>query len=114
MAILHNQRDSMRMPFVTKANCFVNDTAQNHQGTIRDISMTGLYMEIHDKPKVNSRCEVNIFIKGNHSRLVIEKLTGYIVREDDAGIAVRFDHRMEWFVLIPIYFRKIRDLEQFN
>lgn len=109
---LNDRRRFVRMPFMSKALCHVGSTGREHLGTIRDISMVGLYLELQDRPEDGCQCTVKIYFQGEHSRLVIEKVTGEIVRCEDAGVAIRFDHRLEWFVLIPIYFYKIRDQEQ--
>jgi hypothetical protein len=109
---LDERRVSVRMPFVTEGSCTVHDMNRKYCGTIRDISITGLFMEMNDGPEVGRKCNIEIVFKGEHSRLVIEDLGGIISRNDEDGIAIRFDERLEWFVLIPLYFHKIHGQPQ--
>jgi len=101
-----DRRVSVRMPFVSKGMCRLNEINEKYSGTLRDISITGLFMEMNDCPSVGQRCDVDIVFEGKHSRLMIEDVGGVVIRSDDEGVAVRFDERLEWFVLIPLYFRK--------
>ena len=82
---------------------------KKYSGTLRDISISGVFMEMNDCPKVGHRCDIDIVFEGNHSRLLIEGVGGSIIRSDEGGVAVRFDERLEWFILIPLYFHKMRD-----
>jgi len=113
MDIANERRVSVRMPFVAKSCCRVLEQNKKYIGTIRDISIIGMFMEMRDQPKVDQPCEIEIVFEGKHSRLVIEKVTGVIIRNETDGVAIRFDERLEWFVLIPLYFHKMRDLGQF-
>ena len=110
--LLNERRISVRMPFVTEGFCIVHDMNRKYRGTLRDISITGLFMEMDNGPEVGRKCEIEIVFKGKHSRLLIEDLGGMVSRNDEDGIAVRFDERLEWFVLIPLYFHKIQGQPQ--
>ena len=101
------RRISVRMPFVSKGFCHVHETDRKYCGMLRDISITGLFMEMNDGPGVGHQCDIDIVFEGKHSRLMIEKVGGIIMRSDKDGVAVHFDERLEWFVLIPLYFRKL-------
>jgi hypothetical protein len=103
------RRVSVRMPFVSKGSCTVQEMQRKYDGKLRDISITGLFMEMNDGPDVGRKCDIEIVFKGEHSRLVIEDVGGTILRRDADGVAVRFDNRLEWFVLIPLYFHKTHD-----
>lgn len=106
------RRVSVRMPFVSKGFCHIHEINKKYSGTLRDISITGLFMEMADCPSIGHRCDITIVFQGNHSRLVIENVAGIITRSDENGLAVRFDERLEWFTLIPLYFHKMRDQSQ--
>lgn len=110
--LLNERRISVRMPFVTEGFCIVHDMNRKYRGTLRDISITGLFMEMDNGPETGRKCEIEIVFKGKHSRLLIEDLSGLVSRNDENGIAVRFDERLEWFVLIPLYFHKIQGQTQ--
>ncbi|NOR24722.1 MAG: hypothetical protein GQ542_10090 [Desulforhopalus sp.] len=101
------RRVSVRTPFFSQGFCHVREINKKYSGMVRDISITGLFMEMNDSPGVGHKCDIDIVFKGKYSRLVIEKVGGTITRRDEDGVAVRFDERLEWFVLIPLYFHKL-------
>lgn len=103
------RRVSARTPFVSKGFCQVRESKKKHSGILRDISITGLFMEMDDSPSVGHHCDIEIVFEGKHSRLVIENVGGIIIRSNEDGVAVRFDERLEWFVLIPLYFHKVHE-----
>ena len=95
------------MPFVSKLVCHARESNMTYHGMLRDISIIGLFMELDDRPVVGHPCDIDIIFDGDHSRLIIENVRGMIVRSDQDGVAVRFDQRLEWFILIPLYYHKI-------
>ena len=97
------------MPFISKGFCSLPQIGEEYSGILRDISITGLFMEMDDCPSTGQKCDIDIVFKGEHSRLRIEKVAGTIIRSAEDGIAIHFDNRLEWFILIPLYYRKIRD-----
>ncbi len=109
---LSERRISVRMPFVSEGYCIVHDTNRKYRGILRDISITGLFMEMDNGPEAGRKCEIEIIFQGKHSRLSIEDLGGVVSRKDEDGVAVRFDERLEWFVLIPLYFHKMQGQPQ--
>lgn len=106
------RRVSVRMPFASKGFCTVHETDKKYSGTLRDISITGLFMEMGTCPDAGQKCDIEIVFEGAHSRLVIENVGGTILRNDDGGVAIQFDERLEWFVLIPLYFHKVHNQPQ--
>ncbi len=112
MENLEERRMSVRTPFVAQGFCRLREHDRKYGGTLRDISINGLFIELNDCPSVGEKCDIAIVFQGKHSRLVIEDVGGCIVRSDEDGVAIRFDERLEWFVLIPLYFRKLRDQSQ--
>ena len=109
MTKIDERRVSVRMPFVSKGACWLPENGQKYSGTLRDISITGLFMEMKGGPAAGQKCSLDIVFEGEHSRLKIENVAGHIIRSEEEGIAVRFDNRLEWFILIPLYYRKMRD-----
>lgn len=107
-----DRRVSFRIPFASSAVCHVAGTDQEYGGTLRDISITSLFMETDDCRDVGYKCDLDIVLEGKHSRLVIENVNGRITRRDDKGVAICFDEHLEWFNLMPLYFHKMRDLSQ--
>jgi len=100
------RRKSYRLPISTKVICHVNENT--FQGTICDISVTGLFMETVKGPPTSSKCGIEIVFPGDHSCLRIEKIKGVVTRRVDHGVGIKFDHRLEWIALVPIYFHKMQ------
>jgi len=103
------RRKSYRLPMRTKVICRVN--GNTFQGTICDVSVTGLFMEIVEGPPTSSKCDIEVVFPGDHSCLRIEKIKGVVTRRVDHGVGIKFDHRLEWIALVPIYFHKMREEE---
>lgn len=95
------------MPFVSRLDCREIGSDKNHVGTLRDISINGLFVEMLEFPVVGCQCLVTLYFEGDYSRLVVENVNGIVVRSEAEGVAVKFNNRLEWFVLIPLFFRKI-------
>lgn len=98
---------SFRMPFNAEVICHVDE--HEFQGTIRDLSVSGFFMETAKIPPTASKCNIEIVINGEHSRLTIDNLRGLVKRCDEDGVGVEFDDRLEWVALVPIYFHKIHE-----
>ncbi len=101
------RRKSFRMPFNAEVICSVN--GNDFQGTVGDLSVTGLFMKSTECPPTASKCNIDIVISGEHSSLRIEKIRGIVVRYVEHGIGIQFDNRLEWIALIPIYFHKLKE-----
>ena len=100
-------RRSFRMPFIAEVICHVNEN--EFKGTIRDLSVSGLFMEATEIPSTASNCAIEIVLNGDHSRLTIDNFSGHVSRCDEHGVGIEFDHRLEWVALVPIYFHKIQE-----
>jgi hypothetical protein len=101
------RRESVRTPFAAKGFCHLRDIDRKYSGMLRNICINGLFIELVDCPGIGHKCDIDIVFQGKHSRLVIENVGGCIIRSEQDGVAVRFDELLEWFVLIPLYFRKV-------
>ena len=97
------QQRSFRMRLNKKVVCRVN--GDEFQGKVRDMSSTGFFMETTIYPPIGSKCNIQILLNGDHSRLQIDKLVGIIKRCDARGVGIEFDARLEWVALLPIYFQ---------
>jgi len=98
---------SFRMPFNAVVLCYTDD--DEFQGTIRDLSVSGLFMETTRCPPTDSKCSIEIVIHGDHSRLTIDLLSGRVIRRDERGVGIEFDKRLEWVALVPIYYYKMQE-----
>ena len=101
------RRISFRMPFNTAVICRVNENT--FHGTSYDVSVTGLFMETAEGPPTSSKCDIDIVFPGDHSCLRIEKIKGVVTRRGEHGVGIKFDHRLEWIALVPIYFHKMQE-----
>ena len=104
-----DRRESFRMPFNAEVICHVNK--KYFLGTVRDLSITGLFMKTTDCPPTASKCDIEIVLRGDHSRLRIDKLKGIVIRCEEGGVGIQFDDRLEWVALVPIYFHKMQEEE---
>jgi len=98
---------SFRMPFNAEVICHVD--AHEFQGTIRNLSVSGFFMETTKNPLTDSKCGIEIVINGEHSRLTIDNLSGLVKRCDEHGVGIEFDDLLEWVALVPICFHKIHE-----
>jgi hypothetical protein len=106
MNIHEERRSSTRMLFTPRAYGELTENGREFCGTIRDISMRSLFIKLDNNSELSGPCDIQIVIEGNHSELEINNLRGKIVRTDADGIAIQLDKRLEWFAIVPLYFRK--------
>jgi hypothetical protein len=112
MSVMQERRAAFRMDVATKAVCRLSAGDQQISGAIRDISIAGLFMLCEHKPAIGTVYEVEIMLAGKHSQMVIEKMTGSVVRTNGAGLAIRFDKRFEWFAMVPLYFHTTSEFQK--
>jgi hypothetical protein len=103
--ISSDRRASLRMPLVSKV-IFADNNGKTYQGIIQNINTFGVYVQIKDCP-VSSPCELTIVIEGTNSQLTLDKLSGEIVRKDENGMAITFNHNFEWLPLVPLLYHKV-------
>ena len=103
MATSVERRKTDRLPVSSLITCYMKMGDRQYQGGLRDMSLTGLYLELDEQPMIFDRCEVVIVLNGEYSRLKIEGLMGSIIRCDESGTAIRLDGRLEWFPLVATY-----------
>lgn len=98
---------SFRMPFNAEVICHVDEN--EFQGKIRDLSVSGFYMETGDNPPAASKCDIGIVIKGNHSRLTIDNLSGLVKRMMNKVLELSLMTDWSGVAVVPIYFHKIHE-----
>jgi hypothetical protein len=101
------RRKSFRFPLNTKVFCHINEKV--YHGTVRDLSITGLYMNTTENPPTSSICDLEIVLQGDHSCLTIHEVAGVVLRRDEAGVGIKFNQRLEWVALLPICFHKMQE-----
>ncbi len=100
------RRESFRIADVSKATCHLFDAKDRYQGTLKNLSRTGFFLESDNQPEVSRKYQIEIILEGAHSRLVVDKLFGVVSRADDKGVAVEFTENFEWLVLAPIFYHE--------
>ena len=98
------RRDSFRLVDVSKATCNLVDGSDRIQGTLKNLSRSGLFIETDRLPEVSKSYDIEIVLQGSHSRMVVDNLSGTVARADSEGVAVEFSRSFEWLVLAPIFF----------
>ena len=106
MATSDDRRKLIRLPFTPRAYCQLQDGGREFTGVIRDISLLSLYIELHDSEDLTGECDIQIVLEGRHSEMEINNLSGYIIRSDEKGLAIRFDEPFEWIAMVPALFKK--------
>ena len=98
------RRESFRLMGVSKASCSLMDGSDRIQGTLKNLSRSGFFIEADRLPEVSKSYDIEIVLNGSHSRMVVDKLSGTVTRADNEGVAVEFSKSFEWLVLAPIFF----------
>ncbi len=106
MATSDDRRKLIRLPFTPRAYFQLKDGGREFAGVIRDISLLSLYMELRDSEDLTGECDIQIVLEGKHSEMEINNLSGYIIRSDEKGLAIRFDEPFEWIAVVPTLFKK--------
>jgi len=91
---------------VSKAACYLTNGSNRFEGTLRNLSRAGFFLETAAKPEVLQTYGIEIVLEGNHSRLVVDNLSGVVTRGEDDGVAVEFSENFEWLVLAPIFYQE--------
>ncbi|MBT8329763.1 MAG: PilZ domain-containing protein [Desulfofustis sp.] len=98
------RRESFRLADVSKATCSLIDGNDRIQGTLKNLSRSGFFLETDRLPEVAKDYNIEIVLQGSHSRLAVDNLSGTVTRADSKGVAVEFSRSFEWLVLAPIFF----------
>jgi hypothetical protein len=98
------RRESFRIVDVSKATCTLIDGSDSIQGTLKNLSRSGFFIETDRLPEVSKSYDIEIVLQGSHSRLAVDNLSGTVTRADNEGVAVEFSKSFEWLVLAPIFF----------
>ena len=104
-----DRRESFRLPFTSKVICHVNNSDNKFSGTLRNINVHGTFLVMDDCPDEGEQCSLEIILEGDHSRLVVDNISGRVGRRDEDGVAITFDEQLEWFSLIPLCYKKLSE-----
>lgn len=100
---VNERRVCSRTIFLTDVFLRVKDGDGVIEAALLDISISGMYVRVDSALPVRTVCTMAIKVSGKHSCLVLEEISGEMVRQDKQGIAIRFTSPMEWFILFKIY-----------
>ncbi|MBU0480925.1 MAG: PilZ domain-containing protein [Proteobacteria bacterium] len=70
-------------------------------GQIRDISLNSLYIKSEASFPLGTKCHIDIIIPAKHSKMLIQ-LIGKVVRREQAGYGVEFDHDLEFWPMLAM------------
>ncbi len=98
------RRQSPRAQVLPTIICRLQSGDRYYEGSIRDMSVTGLFVELEEQLRVSDECEVEIILQGEYSSIKIEGLQGRVIRCDTRGCGIQFDGRLEWFSVVSTYF----------
>jgi len=99
-----DRRESFRMMDLSRAACYLINDTDRHEGTLRNLSVDGFFLETTAKPDLMQTYEIEIVLEGTHSRLIVDNLSGVVTRNEKDGSAVEFSEKFEWLVLAPIFY----------
>ncbi len=96
------RRQRNRVVFETRVNVRSLDEVFISEGISKNIGMSGIYIEIPAFLDPDTICNVEIILNAKHSHLVLH-IKGFVVRNDERGMAVKFSNDLEWWALFAIY-----------
>ena len=70
-------------------------------GQIRDISLKSLYVKSEASFPLGTKCHIDIIIPAKHSRMLLQ-LTGKVVRREESGYGVEFNHDLEFWPMLAM------------
>lgn len=84
------RRRKMRVGFHTQIMLEAGDAKIRTEGSSRDLSLRGIFINIDEKISVGTPCKVEVALSGTAEPLVLQ-MDGRIVRNDASGIGITFD-----------------------
>lgn len=101
-----DRRESYRMKDVSRAVCYLINETKRYQGTLRNLSVDGFFLETDEKPEVAQKFGIEIVLEGKYSRLIVDNVFGIVTRNEPDGAAVEFTEKFEWLALAPIFYQE--------
>jgi hypothetical protein len=84
------RREQVRVHYQTKIIIEADAATIQLDGSSRDLSLGGVFVNTDKKILLNTRCKVKILLSGLNPPLFLE-IDGKIVRTDASGIAIAFE-----------------------
>ncbi|NOQ46211.1 MAG: hypothetical protein GQ559_06000 [Desulfobulbaceae bacterium] len=106
---INDKRKGIRLDFVTDVVVMLPDYDRAFHGRTCNICISGMLVECEDMPTVHSPCSIQIVIPGRNSRLLIDDLTGTVVRTKDGRTTIVFTEPLEWLLLFHVYQHKLAE-----
>lgn len=101
-----DERNYYRVHFPAKASCFFDNEKKAILGTVKNLCIDGCFIETLHPSMDLEGCKINLSLAGNHSNLEINNIAAKVLRQEENGIAVKFEHHFEWIAFAPILERK--------
>ena len=70
-------------------------------GRIRDISLNSLFVTSEASFPIGTKCHIDLIIPAKHSKMLIQ-LVGKVVRREQDGYGVEFDHNLEFWPMLAM------------
>lgn len=107
---LDDRRTGVRLRFSTLVYLQPSGCEEVYQGESMDVSVSGMVVDcMLPENLINTDCSIKIVFPGSHSNLIIQDLTGKLVRSSNGGTGITFHKPLEWFLLFPVYQTKLSD-----
>lgn len=105
-------RAGIGLNFRVKVTIVPGSGTEVFNGWSVDVSASGVNVNTEMPALYNdSPCFLSTHFPGTHSNLVIEDLKGRTARIEDNSVGISFDQPFEWFLLFPVYQRKIGSVD---
>jgi hypothetical protein len=86
----NERREKIRVHYQTKIIVEADTATIQLDGSTRDLSLGGVFVNTDKKLALDTRCKVKVLLSGLNFPLFIE-IDGRIVRTDESGIAIVFE-----------------------
>ena len=96
-----SNRDKTRVQYSAHVSAEANGR-DALQGTVRDISLDSIYINIEPAFAVGEEVSLEVSIFGKESKLCI-KVSANVVRKDSGGVALRFIRPLEWWPVFSFF-----------
>lgn len=85
----HDKRKKQRVDFKTKISLKTDQSELNIEGSSKDLSLKGIFIQTNQNIALNTKCDIEIYLTGMTEKFVLN-MQGITIRQEDNGIAVEF------------------------
>jgi len=85
----HEKRRRQRVDFKTKITLKTDQSELNLEGSSKDLSLKGMFINTDKHIALNTKCDIEIYLTGMTEEFTLN-MKGVIIRREGNGIAVEF------------------------